>query len=60
MGFVSDTFPLYDVLASRVPATGFGNEYLQSQCLSRVESRIKVSLGNMKPYLSEQKGVGEG
>lgn len=43
MGFVSDTFQLYDVLASRKPVTGCGNENLQSQYLSRVGSRIRHS-----------------
>lgn len=43
MEFVSNTFPLYDVLASRKPVTGCGNEYLQSQYLSRAGSRIRSS-----------------
>lgn len=52
MGFVSDISPLCDVLTSREPVTECGNEYLQSQCLSRVGNRIKASLGYLKPYLN--------
>lgn len=55
MGFVSDTFQLYVVLASRKPVTGCGNENLQSQYLFQSweqDQAFKTSLGYIKPYLS--------